>query len=142
MTVLFMKDWRDSKGQPRAIYDLSTSNRSFVVMSERLKLMGIKNYLFPLSLYDTSLKGVRPHELDEETDPSGEIRKRVVQECKRNFWYWLREVARVPPAGGDPMPVRLDRGGLLRRCFYLISLNKMVFKPSKMGRPRRHLRIT
>lgn len=142
MTVLFMKDWRDSKGQPRAIYDLSTSNRSFVVMSERLKLMGIKNYLFPLSLYDTSLKGVRPHELDEETDPSGEIRKRVVQECKRNFWYWLREVARVPPAGGDPMPVRLDRGGLAMAWCYLNSIKYIGIQPRQTGKSTMALLIT
>lgn len=142
MTICFMHEWRDKLGRPRAIFDQSTTNRSFVVMSDRLRQMGIKNYLFPLSLYDHRLKGVLPHTLDDKTDPDGMYRDLVVQECKRNFWYWLREVARVPPAGGDPMPVRLDRGALAMAWCYMNSIKYIGIQPRQTGKSTMALLIT
>lgn len=134
MTICFKHQWKDSKGRPTAVYDMDTPNRSFVKMSRILEMMGIKNYLFPLSIYDKRLLGVRPHELDEINDPDGFIRGLVVQESKYNFWYWLREVARLPPVAGAPVSVRLDRGGLAMAWCYLNSVNYIGIQPRQTGK--------
>jgi hypothetical protein len=42
------------------IYDINTTNKSFLKAASTLKKMGVKNNKFMLSLYDKSLIGVDP----------------------------------------------------------------------------------
>ncbi len=66
-----------------------------------LKRKGIKNYNFflklydedLLKLYDEDLVGVDPY--DEHL--TQEYKLKIILECRRNFWYFIREIMRIPP---------------------------------------------
>ena len=78
-------------------------------MSILLKRMGVKNHYFFLALYDKSLLNVDPHSKDLTT----EQRLRIAYECKINFWYFIREVVRVPVVGQESgTRFILNRGNL------------------------------
>ena len=100
--ILYQEDWLR---YPGAIADFQTTNTSFIRFCNLLKKQGIKNCLFPLALFDKRLVGVDPF------DPklSAELRTAVIIECKRNPWYWLREVARLPATGTDGIRVQANR---------------------------------
>lgn len=87
------------------IIDLGTSNISFLQTHQELKSLGIKNNAFMLRLMDTTLAGVDPYDptLDHNTQD------RIQLECIRNFWYYVREVARVPIPNHAPVPIYLHR---------------------------------
>ena len=76
--------------------DYNTSNKSFRDMYEFLKDIGIKNNSFFLVLLDPDLVGVNPR------DPrlNRMMKTKIFQECMRNYWYFIREVVRVPDSGG------------------------------------------
>lgn len=103
MTVLFMKDWAEQGALP----DWDTKNQSFVELAGLYKNMSVENYAFMLALHDQNLKGVDPY--DPDITPDNAIR--VAVECKLNFWYWVREIAR-DPAGTPEFPIlfRANRG--------------------------------
>lgn len=89
------------------IYDYDTSNASFIAMASILKRKGIENYNFFLKLYDEDLVGVDPYDPDLDQ----EYKLKIIFECRRNFWYFIREVMRIPAPGGF-MKFRLHRGNL------------------------------
>ena len=70
------------------IYDISTKNSSFLKMMNTLKRLGVKDNKFFLALYDETLVGVDPY--------SGNLTNTqkcsILRECKRNPWYFLREI--------------------------------------------------
>ena len=74
-----------------------TRNRSFLEVHYYLKQRGIKNNAFFLALYDTDLAGVDPF------DPmlNRMYKTKILRECMFNYWYWLRECARIPKQGGS-----------------------------------------
>ena len=87
------------------IYDVYTKNLSFIQTSKDLANLGVKNNKFFLKLYDKELLGVNPY----SPSITQEQIKRIIIECVRNPWYYLRELARIPasggtlgPGGGDP----------------------------------------
>ena len=96
-------------------YDIETSNLSFLEVSNRLKVKGINNYKFMLTLYDRDLIGVDPW--DENI--SKDMKKKILIECKKNIWYYFREVLRIK-SNGEPERFILD----LASCtvIYLSSL--------------------
>lgn len=134
MSILFKKDWLDAQGRPRAVVQRNTKNFSFVRMVAILAEMGIKNNLFHLSLYDPKLLNVDPHALNAETDPTGDLRLRVAYECKRNVWYYLREVVRIPASGGDPIHFQLNRGNLSMAWCFLNSIDYNGTQPRQSGK--------
>ena len=85
------------------IYDFDTSNASFIAMASILRRKGVKNWAFFLKLYDEDLVGVDPY--DENL--SNEYRLKIIMECKKNMWYFIREVMRIP-APGEPMKFNLS----------------------------------
>lgn len=97
--VLFYDDWEEFGAFP----DWSTKNQSFIDICGVYKAMGIKNYMWPLALYDEKLIGVDPF----DPDISPEMVIRVTEECKINFMYFIREVAR-DPQGSDEFPIRFN----------------------------------
>ena len=134
MTILFRKDWFDAQGKPRAVVQKNTKNFSFIRMVAILSEMGVKNNLFHLSLYDPKLLDVDPHKLNATTDPTGELRLRVAYECKRNVWYYLREIVRIPASGGDPIHFQLNRGNLSMTWCFLNSIDYNGTQPRQTGK--------
>ena len=110
-------------------YDIDTPNVSFIKLHKILKDLGIKKNKFFLALYDTDLKGVDPH------DPNLplEMKAKVMNEVKANFWYFIREVVRIPVAGGVK-PYEIHRGNLaISWCLYndlksIIELPRQNYK--------------
>lgn len=102
----------------RPIIDYRTTNISFLKMHTLLKKLHIKNNSFFLYLYDQSLVGVNPY------DPtlSPEIQHRVIVEAKRNIWYYLREVVRIP-GGSVPVKYELHLGNLSFHYLRLFNHN-------------------
>ncbi len=80
----------------RPIYDYETDNTSFLIMSQVLKGLGVRNHSFHLALYDEELRYIDPFAGDLPND----MKKRVVQEALRNPVYVFRELTKVPVTGG------------------------------------------
>ena len=95
---------------------METTNKSFLDMHYYLKERGIKNNNFFLALYDTGLRGVDPH------DPNlpGYIKTRILTECMRNYWYFIRECIRIPISGGTSKYI-LHRANLAMNFLFTIN---------------------
>ncbi|WP_396190465.1 hypothetical protein [Flavobacterium sp.] len=103
MTILFASDWGK---HPNAIIDYQTKNQSFIRVAEIYHRMGIQNCAFHLSLLDPELQGVDPFSENLTLVEKGKI----VRECKLNFWYYLREIERIPESGSMvPMMFQANR---------------------------------
>ena len=53
---------------------------------------GIKNNKYMLTLLDKDLAYIDPHDPNLNTF----MKSKVLRECKSNFWYFVREVVRIP----------------------------------------------
>ena len=113
MTILFKSDWDK---HPTASIHYETKNKSFIKVAEILYQMGVENNAFHLSLLNPSLRNVDPHDPDLTLDQKAA----VVNESKNNFWYFLREVVRIPVPGSlDAIHFELNRSTLaLYWCFF------------------------
>lgn len=129
MSILFQNDWTDENGKPRAIPHMNTKNESFLRTCALLKKLGIKNYAFPLALYDPDLKDVDPHDLEENTYENEILRTKVQTESRRNIWYFVREVARIYNQGGPPVKFRLNRGSLAMLWCFFNSIDYATLQP-------------
>lgn len=117
--ILFREDW---KKYPNAIADVNTKNKSFLRFSALLKNMGVENHMFPLQLHNPELLGIDPFSADLTIEQMGLISI----ECKQNFFYYIREIARVPAvAGSDATPFRANRGNF--SLFWLFFNHVTVF---------------
>ncbi len=121
----------DREHYPRAIADTRTKNQSFVAMAYRYKLMGIENYYFMLALHNPDLQGVDPFDPNlthkQKTD--------IAYECKTNPWYFIREVARLPPmAGIEPMPFKANRGNIALIWCFLNHITAILIQPRQTGK--------
>lgn len=126
--LLLKSDWNR---YPSAIPDFNTSNRSFLVYAEKLRLMGIKNYLFCLTLLNPQLQGVDPF------DPtlSKETKTLIFTECRFNIWYYLREVHRVAPmASAEGVPFDAHRGNLAYVWCCMMHLSVALTLPRQLGK--------
>lgn len=88
-----------------------TSNLSFLKMYKALEMLNVENNDFFLALYDKDLKDVDPF----EDDLSDEIRIKILNECIANYWYFVREIVRIPVEGSDAgsgKRYQLHRGNL------------------------------
>lgn len=92
MTILFESDWLK---HDKAVIHYATKNESFLRVAEIYHRMGVKNCAFHLSLLDPDLQHIDPFSPNLTLLEKG----KVARECKLNFWYWLREVSRVPEPG-------------------------------------------
>lgn len=70
-------------------YQYNTRNVSFIVTAKQLKEHGVANHNFMLTLYDKSLATVNPFNKGLTSD----VRARIMCECRKNIWYYLRELA-------------------------------------------------
>lgn len=125
--ILFENDW---KRYPNAIADTDTSNKSFLRLSLVLKSMGVKNHAFPLALLNPELKGVNPH----STNLTVEQMLLIAQECYNNFWYFIREVVRIPTDGGDAVPFQANRGNVATYYSYFNHSLTALLMPRQCGK--------
>lgn len=111
--------------------DYNTKNDSFIRMSILLKRMGIKNHYFFLALYDRTLLNVDPHSPNLTT----EQKLRIMYECKVNFWYWLREVVRIPVVGQEHgIRFALHRGNLALYWSIMNDVDVGLIQPRQTGK--------
>ena len=110
-------------------YQRSTTNKSFVEMSQYLEQIGIKNHRFMLALLDPDLAGIDPH----DPNLSLELKRKVLMECCSNFWYYLREVVRIP-AMGEPSKFILNRGNMAFLYLATMNINTIQIQPRQTGK--------
>lgn len=133
--ILFLEDWSKPEntgpeGLPPMV-DYNTKNKSFLDYASLLYQMGIKNWAWPLALHDPKLQGVDPY------DPhlSEEMKKRVGYELQNNPWYYLREVARVPPvAGSEPVQFRAHRANVGMFWLFMNNVSFFLLQPRQTGK--------
>lgn len=118
------------------IYDIDTNNLSFLQTASDLKKLGRKNCMFFLKLYDTSLRGIDPYDLNLTDD----YIIRIVNECIINPWYFLREVARIPDQGNPKgVPYRLDRANLAATWCFLNGIDYYEVIPRQIGKTQSNI---
>ena len=110
-------------------YQRSTSNASFVEMSNYLKAIGVKNHRFMLTLLDPDLAGIDPH------DPNLPVqyKLKVLKEVRNNFWYYLREVVRIPTSG-QPSQFILNRGNMAFLYLAVMNINTILVLTRQTGK--------
>lgn len=119
--------------QQQVYYQMTTSNSSFLEMYHYLKGKGIKNNAFFLVLLDPDLAGIDPR------DPRLNLmmKQKVFRECMNNFWYFIREVVRVPEQGGSAnsgKPYKLHRGNLAMNFCLIHNFNIFEELPRQHGK--------
>lgn len=111
-----------AKVKKRVYYHTTTDNISFLKMYQILKDLGIRKNKFFLKIYDTDLIGVDPF----DPDLSLEMKSKILREVKINYWYFIREIVRIPVPGGMKR-YELNRGNL---AISFCILNNMNFAES------------
>lgn len=109
-----------------------TTNQSFIDMYYFLKQTGRKNCTFFLVLYDRGLAGIDPR----DKTLSVSMKQRVLRECCVNYWYFLREVVRIPAEGatGSGARYKLHRGNLAMNFLFVMNYNMFVEMPRQHGK--------
>lgn len=112
------------------IYDYHTKNKSFIKVHKQLELLGVRNNEFFLLLLNPRLQGVDPH----DPNISPEVAMMVIEECQLNFFYYLREVVRIPQQGAGVVPFELDRATLAAAYCFINDINFYLMKPRQTGK--------
>lgn len=114
-------------------YHWSTQNKSFLDMHYFLKMKGIKNNAFFLALYDKDLEYIDPRDPRLNTF----LKQKVLRECQFNYWYFLREIVRIPDTGGainSGVMYKLDRGNLALNFGFTLNWNMFLELPRQFGK--------
>ena len=119
---------------PAQVYiQMETTNQSFIDMHFYLKRIGIKNNDFFLALYNPALAGVDPR----DPNLSAPLKALVLKEIISNYWYFLREVVRIPESGGAASSgarYKLDRATLAMNFLFILNYNMYVELPRQTGK--------
>jgi hypothetical protein len=112
-----------------------STNTSFLKVALLLKNAGVDNYHFMLKLYDEDLKDVDPY----DTNISPEMMGKVLTEVTKNFFYFIREVARIPEEGastdvGGGTPFLLHRGNLAQLWAFEHNISHFLELPRQFGK--------
>lgn len=119
------------KTQTTIYYHMSTTNKSFLEISQYLKDSGIENNRFMLVLLDPDLARIDPH------DPKLNriMKQKVLRECIYNPWYFFREVVRIPDSGqATGVKFELTRGNLALLFCLMMNLNTFLEQPRQTGK--------
>ncbi len=112
---------------------VETKNKSFLKMHLLLKALGVKNNKFFLALNDTNLIDVDPYDPTLSLD----MKMRILKECQDNFWYFAREIVRLPVAGSDVgtgKQFELHRGNLALMYLSYNNFNSYTELPRQTGK--------
>lgn len=121
-TVRFLKDFYRYGAKP----DLETTNESFLRTAELFRQQGIKNFGFILQLNNPLLIGVDPYSEDLTEDQ----KVMIFNECRTNFWYFLREICRLRPG----MAFKANRGNISFMWNYLNHITTYMIMPRQQGK--------
>lgn len=120
--------------KPQMVYiEKETNNRSFLDMHYYLKSKGIQNNDFFLALLDRGLAGIDPR----DPNLSPQMKVRVMNECRLNYWYFLRSVVRIPDQGGSVgsgKKYKLHRGNLAMNFLFTLNYNMFIEMPRQHGK--------
>lgn len=119
---------------PTKIYThTNTQNQSFLKMHYYLKAKGNQNNAFFLAIYDPDLMRINPR--DPNLPPI--YRQKVLRECLFNFWYFIREIVRIPDEGGsiaEGKVYNLHRGNLAMNFLFTLNFNIFLELPRQHGK--------
>lgn len=118
-------------------YDVGTANKSFLQVAKDLQQLGIKNYYFMLEIYDYSLVDVDPYAENLTMDQIS----RIMNECTRNIWYYLREICRIPNQGGVGVSFKANRGNIAQTWCILHGLDSWLTLPRQQGKTQSILAV-
>lgn len=107
----------------------TTNNKSFLDMHHYLKSIGVDNNAFMLTLIDPDLDGIDPH----DPNLNAYYKQKVLRECLCNYWYFIREVVRVP-SSGKPRMYKLTRANLALNFCLCLNLNTFLEIPRQQGK--------
>lgn len=119
------------------LYDTGTKNKSFLQVAMDLKALGRKNFYFMLQLNDPTLINVDPYADNLTNDQV----TRILFECRNNIWYYLREVARIPSQGGQPVPYKANRGNIAQTWCILHGIDSWLCLPRQQGKTQSVLAV-
>lgn len=111
-------------------YDFGTSNTSFRQVAKDLKTVGIKNFYFMLEVKDPSVVYLDPYSPLLSKDAIS----RIVLECRRNMWYYIREVAQIPEQGGTSVQYLANRGNIAQAWCFLNGIDSYLNLPRQRGK--------
>lgn len=116
--------------QQMVYYEKTTNNTSFLETYFFLESQGVKNNKFHLILFDPDLIGVDPY------DPRLNVfmKQKVIVETQKNYFYFIRNVVRIPNSGGPPSKYRLNRGMLAFSFCAMMNLNIYLELPRQQGK--------
>ena len=117
----------------RVYYHDTTTNNSFMKMHYFLKAKGIKNNKFFLVIYDPGLMGVDPR----DPNLSVQMKLRILREVKINYWFFIREICRIPVEGGavgSGARYQLTRANLAMNYLFVLNINQFVEIPRQHGK--------
>ena len=118
-------------------YDFGTKNMSFKIVANDLKVNGVKNCAFMLTLYDQDLAGIDPY--SENLDDNMIVK--MIIEITRNPWYFLREVSRIPVEGSKPVPFILNRATLASIWLFLNGIDSYLTIARQIGKTKSMIAI-
>lgn len=118
------------------LYDIHTNNKSFLKVAKDLQTVGINNALFMLEIKDPSVLSIDPYQCDKDghTTLSRDQISRVMTECARNPWYFLREIVRIPDQGGTTVPYRANRGNIAQAFCIWKGYDSWLCLPRQQGK--------
>lgn len=126
--ILYEQDYIN---HPTAFPNYETSNISYVRASALLRDMGIKNHRFMLALHNKALVGVDPH--DPNLTPAQMMA--IYIECYNNYWYYIREVVRIPGSTPEvPLMFLANRGNLCLHWLYLQHIFTILTQIRQTGK--------
>jgi hypothetical protein len=103
---------------------VNTENLSALKMHHILKMLGVQNNKFMLTVYDEGLMYINP--FDKNLSP--EWQRRVHAEIVRNYWYFLREIVRINIPGGTTH-FQFNRGNLALSWLMQNNINLYIEIP-------------
>lgn len=109
----------------------STNNQTFLDMANYLRAIGIQHCDFHLLIIDPGLAQIDPR------DPQlGQAyMNRVLRECMFNYWYFIREIVRIPVEGVlGGVKYKLHRGTLALNYGFDMGWNLFVELPRQQGK--------
>lgn len=128
--IIFADDWNKEENK-NAIIDWDTKNETFINYVGVLETMGVKNRFWPLALHNPLLKGVNPF----DPNLTDEYKVMIVIESKNNFWYFVREVIRVPSQGSlEGIHFRAHRFNMALYWCYFNHITTLGILPRQQGK--------
>ena len=121
---------------PDMYIDLGTHNKSFLRVAYVLKSLGIKHWYFMLEIKDFSVTAIDPYAVDKNghSTLSQDQVSRVLTECMRNPWYYLREISRIPDQGGTAVHYKANRANIAQAWCTLHSIDNWLTIMRQQGK--------